>query len=104
MKARWHSSPVPPAVSARKLRTFTPRPLVWHLAVPERVHQLIIENFGVGAGSLEDSDVKLTYQPVPEMRADLLALFERGEMSKYLSEEEMATYDEAVAAGKAGVA
>jgi general secretion pathway protein E len=38
------------------LRTFTPRPLVWHLAVPERVHQLIIENFGVGSGSLEDGD------------------------------------------------
>jgi type II secretory ATPase GspE/PulE/Tfp pilus assembly ATPase PilB-like protein len=38
------------------LRTFTPRPLVWHLAVPERVHQLIIENFGVGSGALEDSD------------------------------------------------
>jgi general secretion pathway protein E len=38
------------------LRTFTHRPLVWHLAVPERVHQLIIENFGVGSGSLDDSD------------------------------------------------
>src|SRR5579863_1642868 len=38
------------------LRTFTPRPVVWHLAVPERVHQLIIENFGVGSGALEDSD------------------------------------------------
>jgi type II secretory ATPase GspE/PulE/Tfp pilus assembly ATPase PilB-like protein len=38
------------------VRTFTPRPLVWHLAVPERVHQLIIENFGVGSGSLEDGD------------------------------------------------
>jgi len=38
------------------LRTFTPRPLVWHLAVAERVHQLIIENFGVGSGSLDDSD------------------------------------------------
>jgi type II secretory ATPase GspE/PulE/Tfp pilus assembly ATPase PilB-like protein len=38
------------------LRTFTPRPLVWHLAVPERVHQLIIENFGVGSGSLDDTD------------------------------------------------
>jgi type II secretory ATPase GspE/PulE/Tfp pilus assembly ATPase PilB-like protein len=38
------------------LRTFTPRPLTWHLAVPERVHQLIIENFGVGSGALEDSD------------------------------------------------
>jgi type II secretory ATPase GspE/PulE/Tfp pilus assembly ATPase PilB-like protein len=38
------------------LRTFTHRPLVWHLAVPERVHQLIIENFGVGSGSLDDGD------------------------------------------------
>ncbi|KAB2649566.1 MAG: type II/IV secretion system protein [Verrucomicrobia bacterium] len=38
------------------MRTFTTRPLVWHLAVAERVHQLIIENFGVGSGSLEDSD------------------------------------------------
>jgi type II secretory ATPase GspE/PulE/Tfp pilus assembly ATPase PilB-like protein len=38
------------------IRTFASRPLVWHLAVPERVHQLIIENFGVGSGSLEDSD------------------------------------------------
>ena len=38
------------------LRTFTARPPVWHLAVPERVHQLIIEHYGVGSGSLEDSD------------------------------------------------
>jgi general secretion pathway protein E len=38
------------------LRTFTPRPVVWRLAVPERIHQLIIENFGVGSGSLDDSD------------------------------------------------
>jgi general secretion pathway protein E len=38
------------------MRTFTPRPLVWHLAIPERVRQLIIENFGVGSGALEDSD------------------------------------------------
>ena len=38
------------------IRSFTPRPLVWHLAVPERVHQLIIENFGVGSGTLEDTD------------------------------------------------
>lgn len=38
------------------VRTFTPRPLIWHLAVPERVQQLIIENFGVGSGSLDDSD------------------------------------------------
>ncbi len=47
---------LPDDVMTDWLRTFTPRPLVWHLAVPERVHQLIIENFGVGSGSLEDSD------------------------------------------------
>ena len=38
------------------LKTFTARPLVWHLAVPERIQQLIIENFGVGSGSLDDGD------------------------------------------------
>jgi general secretion pathway protein E len=37
------------------IRTFTPRPLRWHLALPDRVHQLIIEHYGVGAGSLEDT-------------------------------------------------
>jgi type II secretory ATPase GspE/PulE/Tfp pilus assembly ATPase PilB-like protein len=47
---------IPDAPMADWLRTFTPRPVVWHLAVPERVHQLIIENFGVGSGALEDSD------------------------------------------------
>jgi type II secretory ATPase GspE/PulE/Tfp pilus assembly ATPase PilB-like protein len=47
---------LPDQVMTDWLRTFTPRALVWHLAVPERIHQLIIENFGVGSGSLEDSD------------------------------------------------
>ncbi len=47
---------LPDDTMADWLRTFTPRSLAWHLAVPERVHQLIIENFGVGSGSLEDSD------------------------------------------------
>jgi type II secretory ATPase GspE/PulE/Tfp pilus assembly ATPase PilB-like protein len=47
---------LPDGTMADWLRTFTARPLVWHLAVPERVHQLIIENFGVGSGSLEDTD------------------------------------------------
>ena len=47
---------LPDAVMNDWLRTFTPRPLVWHLAVPERVHQLIIENFGVGSGALEDGE------------------------------------------------
>ena len=47
---------LPDGPMADWIRTFTPRPLVWHLAVPERIHQLIIENFGVGSGSLEDGD------------------------------------------------
>ncbi len=47
---------LPDDVMADWLRTFTPRTPVWHLAVPERVHQLIIEHFGVGSGSLEDGD------------------------------------------------
>jgi len=47
---------LPDDVMTDWLRTFTPRPPVWHLAVPERVRQLIIENYGVGSGSLEDSD------------------------------------------------
>ena len=33
------------------VRTFTPRPLRWHLALPDRVHQLIIEHYGVGSGT-----------------------------------------------------
>ncbi|HVS52672.1 MAG TPA: GspE/PulE family protein [Opitutaceae bacterium] len=52
LAAAW----LPDDTMAQWLHTFTPRPLVWHLAVPERVHQLIIENFGVGSGSLEDTD------------------------------------------------
>ncbi|MFT3869145.1 MAG: ATPase, T2SS/T4P/T4SS family [Nibricoccus sp.] len=38
------------------VRTFTPRPLVWHLGVPEKIHQLIMQHFGVGSGSLEGTD------------------------------------------------
>jgi type II secretory ATPase GspE/PulE/Tfp pilus assembly ATPase PilB-like protein len=52
------------------IRTFTPRPLVWHLAVPERVHQLIIENFGVGSHSLEDSDDEGYVAPEAQQQAE----------------------------------
>lgn len=38
------------------IRTFTPRPIIWHLGVPEKIHQLILQHFGVGSGSLEDSE------------------------------------------------
>ena len=47
---------LPDDVMADWIRTFTSRPVVWHLAVPERIHQLIVEHFGVGAGSLDDGD------------------------------------------------
>jgi type II secretory ATPase GspE/PulE/Tfp pilus assembly ATPase PilB-like protein len=38
------------------IRTFTARPVAWYLGNPDKVHQLIIERFGVGSGSLEGSD------------------------------------------------
>ena len=62
------------------LRTFTSRPLAWHLAVPERVHQLIIENFGVGSGSLDDSDEtsEVTIGELASEAIDLLADDEDG--------------------------
>lgn len=47
---------VPDDVMADWIRTFTPRPIVWHLAIAERVNQLIVEHFGVGAASLDDGD------------------------------------------------
>ena len=46
----------PDDVIADWVRTFTPRPIVWHLGVPEKIHQLILQHFGVGSGSLEGSD------------------------------------------------
>ena len=46
----------PDADMADWIRTFTPRPLVWHLGFPEKIHQLILQHCGVGSGSLEDSD------------------------------------------------
>ncbi len=38
------------------LAIFTARPVRWHLAPADRLRQLVIENYGVGAGSIEDSD------------------------------------------------
>ena len=46
----------PEPVMADWIRTFTPRPLVWHLGVPEKIHHLILQHFGVGSGSLEGGD------------------------------------------------
>ena len=47
---------LPNATIADWIATFTPRPLRWHLAPPDRVAQLINENYGVGSGSLDDAD------------------------------------------------
>lgn len=50
----------PDEVVSDWVRTFTPLALHWHLARPDKVQQLIRENYGVGAGSLdmvEDSDL-----------------------------------------------
>jgi succinate dehydrogenase flavoprotein subunit len=49
---------------------------------------------------LEGEDVALTDQPVPTMRDDLLRLFERSEMSKYLTEGELSVYDSAEKGGQ----
>jgi len=48
--------------------------------------------------ALEGDDVKLAAQPVPSMPPQLMALFDRSEMAKYLTEEELAELD-SVAAG-----
>jgi general secretion pathway protein E len=46
----------PEPVMADWIRTFTARPLVWHLGVPEKIHHLILQHFGVGSGSLEGGE------------------------------------------------
>jgi succinate dehydrogenase / fumarate reductase, flavoprotein subunit len=44
--------------------------------------------------SLDDAgDVVLERKPVPKMPADLITLFDRAELSKYLTDEELAEYD-----------
>jgi succinate dehydrogenase flavoprotein subunit len=42
------------------------------------------------ACALEGDTITITRQPTPKMRDDLIALFDRSELKKYLSEEEMA--------------
>ena len=66
---------------------FTPRPPVWHLAVPERVHQLIIENFGVGSGTLEGTGTRwrASYRWQPEDTATQVAPFALDASEPYLN-------------------
>jgi len=44
--------------------------------------------------SFERGEVTLRTQPIPTMRPELLALFDRVEMSKYLTEDELSEYDQ----------
>lgn len=63
---------LPDDVMADWIRTFTPRPVVWHLAVAERVHQLIVEHFGVGAASLDDGDEDYLAPEAAEADGDIV--------------------------------
>ena len=47
---------MPDAMMVEWIRTFTTRPLVWNLGVPDKIHQLIIDQWGVGSGSLDEED------------------------------------------------
>jgi len=46
----------PDAAIVDWIASFTPRPFVWHLALPDRVAELINVNYGVGSGSLDEAD------------------------------------------------
>jgi succinate dehydrogenase / fumarate reductase, flavoprotein subunit len=50
--------------------------------------------------ALAGDEVTLVHKPVPTMRPELLALFDKTEMSKYLTAEELADFDAAVAAAR----
>jgi succinate dehydrogenase / fumarate reductase flavoprotein subunit len=43
--------------------------------------------------SLDGNDVSLERKPVPRMRAELITLFERTELSKYLTDDELTEFD-----------
>ena len=58
-------SPLPPdAETADWIATFAPRRPKWYLAPPERVAQLVTDNYGVGGGSLDDEG-----EDLPELEA-----------------------------------
>ena len=51
--------------------------------------------------ALDGDEITITRQPVPAMREDLIDLFDRGELKKYLTEEEMAALPPEPAAASA---
>ena len=52
--------------------------------------------------SLDGEEVRLERQPLPTIRPDLIRLFDRAELAKYLTDEELAEFDAAVAQAGAG--
>ena len=66
-------SPLPPDLeTADWVATFTDQRPQWFLAAPERVAQLITENYGVGGGSLDDegSDLPELQNAQADVEAD----------------------------------
>ena len=43
--------------------------------------------------SLDGDTVRLTHKPLPKMRPELIGLFDRAELAKYLTDEELAEFD-----------
>ncbi|MFY1689956.1 fumarate reductase/succinate dehydrogenase flavoprotein subunit [Plantactinospora sp. WMMB782] len=43
--------------------------------------------------SLDGDKVRLEHKPLPKIRAELIQLFDRGELAKYLTDEELADFD-----------
>jgi succinate dehydrogenase / fumarate reductase flavoprotein subunit len=43
--------------------------------------------------SLDGDTVRLTHKPLPKMRPELIGLFDRAELAKYLTDEELADFD-----------
>jgi succinate dehydrogenase / fumarate reductase flavoprotein subunit len=51
--------------------------------------------------SLDDTgEVHLERKPVPKMREELITLFDRTELSKYLTDDELTDYDRLVGEAK----
>ena len=50
--------------------------------------------------ALDGDEVVLERKPVPRMRDELIQLFDRAELSKYMTDDELANYDALVGEAK----
>ncbi|HEX5540966.1 MAG TPA: fumarate reductase/succinate dehydrogenase flavoprotein subunit [Micromonospora sp.] len=50
--------------------------------------------------SVDGDKVRLEHQPLPKIRPDLIQMFDRAELAKYMTEEELAEFDAGVASGE----